>query len=74
MIEAGINPLGQNLSPIASSPVQSADLANQQPLQVAPNAIGNGINQGVSSFADKELKEAETLLTMKKSRRSGHSK
>lgn len=50
MLQAGINPLGQDFTPVASQPVQSADLSNQQPPQVDAGALGNSFSQSYQNY------------------------
>lgn len=59
LIEAGINPLGQNFTNFESDPVQSAPLANQQAYVPDPNFLTNGITSTVNAVNSSRLAEAE---------------
>lgn len=59
LIEAGINPLGQNFTNFESDPVESAPLANQQAYVPDPNFLTNGITSTVNAVNQSRLAEAE---------------
>lgn len=59
LIEAGINPLGQNFTNFESDPVQSAPLSNQQAYVPDPNFLTNGITSTVNAVNSSRLAEAE---------------
>lgn len=73
LIEAGINPLGQNFTSYQSSPVQSADMANQQSPQLDTGSIVQGFQgdrnldiQEKLAEADVKLKNAQGITEAKK--------
>lgn len=64
LLDAGINPLGQNFTSYQSQPVQSAPLANQVAPQIDPNSMVTGASTLVGAYADQDLKNAQTLATL----------
>lgn len=71
LIEAGINPLGQNFTSYQSGPVESANLANQQAPQLDTGSIVQGFQgdrnldiQEKLADAEVKLKKAEELATL----------
>lgn len=62
LIEAGINPLGQNFTSYQSSPVESANLANQQAPQLDTGSIVQGFQGDRNLDIQEKLADAEIKL------------
>lgn len=62
LLDAGINPLGQNFTSYQSSPVQSADLANQQAPQLDTSSIVQGFQGDRNLDIQEKLADAEVKL------------